>query len=138
MGVMNECLPPSVQDGEESEGRAEMLGVGGDSAEGFGDGSEKHPIDHHFVLRSDHGDRFWHGEHDVEILGVEHFGCAVFDPRGTRHGLTRGTVAIPAGVVPHAGVPAAVPLLDMASQGGRSTLLDRGHDALLSRSDRGP
>ena len=41
-----------------------------------------------------------------------------------------------AAVVPDAGVPATVALLDMAAEGGGAALLDRGHDAPVRHRQR--
>jgi hypothetical protein len=45
--------------------------------------------------------------------------------------------AIATRVVPDASTSAAVALLDMATEGGRATLLDGGHDTAVSRRHGG-
>jgi hypothetical protein len=70
----------------------------------------------------------------MKILpAVEQFCVACLDPRGARQRLAARTVAIRARVEPNACVPAVVALLDMTAERGRSTLLDRRHDAPLRR-----
>jgi hypothetical protein len=61
------------------------------------------------------------------------FGSSVVKPLGTRQGLALWAVAIAARVVADALVAAGVALLDMAAERCRATLLDRRHDATLSR-----
>ena len=48
--------------------------------QGFGRGAEENAVDHVLVLIGDRGNLFRHGEDDVEVLAVEKFGLAVFDP----------------------------------------------------------
>ena len=67
MGVMKQILPPGVKHGEEADFRAEVLGVGGDSAQGLRRGAEENAVNHLFVLIGDGGNLFRYGEDDVEI-----------------------------------------------------------------------
>jgi hypothetical protein len=69
----------------------------------------------------------------VEVGHGEEFGSSVVKPLGTRQGLALWAVAIAARVVADALVAAGIALLDMAAERCRATLLDRRHDATLSR-----
>jgi hypothetical protein len=71
MGMVDQRLPPGVEDGEEADLGAQMLRVGGNRAQGLGGRPEEDPVDHRLILHGDLGDRLGHGEDDVEILGVD-------------------------------------------------------------------
>jgi hypothetical protein len=131
--VMEQRLAPSVEDGEEAELSAEMLGIGGDCAQGFGGSVEQDVVDRRFVVMGDGGDLLRHGEDDVEVWHCEEFGSSVLKPLGTRQRLALWAVAIAARVVADALVAAGIALLDVAAERGRATLLDRRHDATLRR-----
>jgi hypothetical protein len=125
--------PQSVEDGEEAELCAEMLGIGGDRLQGFGGGVEQDVVDRSLVVMGDRGDLSRHGEDDMEVWHCEELGSSVVKPLGTRQGLALWAVAIAARVVADALVAAGIALLDVAAQRGRATLLDRRHDASLRR-----
>ena len=129
--MMEQCLAPSVEDGEEAKLRTEMLGIGRDAAQGLGGGVEQDVVDRSFVVMGDGGDLLRQGEDDVEVWHCEELGSAVFEPFGARQGLALWAVAIAARVVRDALVAAGIALLDVAAEGGRATLFDRRHDATL-------
>ena len=133
MRVLEQRLPPSVEDREEAELCAEMLGIGGDRAQGFGGGVEQDVVDRSLVVMGHGGDLLRHGEDDVEVGHGEEFGSSVVKPLGTRQRLALWAVAIAARVVADALVAAGIALLDMAAERCGATLLDRRHDATLSR-----
>ena len=137
MGVMDECLAPRVQDGEETDLGAEVARVGSDRAERLGGGAEEQTVDDGLVLGGDLGDRRGHGEDDVEVLGGQQVRPAPFEPFGARQRLTGRTVTVATGVVPDAPMAAVVALLDVAAEGGGAALLDGGHHAALRRRERG-
>jgi hypothetical protein len=133
VGMMKQRLPPSVENSEKAELCAEMLRIGGDGAQGFGDGVEQDVVDRSLVVMGDGGDLLRHGEDDVEVWHCEELGSSVLEPLGTRQGLALWAVAIAARVVADALVAAGIALLDVAAKRGRATLLDRCHDATLCR-----
>ena len=53
--MMEQRLPPSVEDGEEAELCAEMLGIGGDRAQSFGGGVEQDVVNRSLVVMGDGG-----------------------------------------------------------------------------------
>src|ERR1017187_5201681 len=61
-----QVLPPGVQHGEETNLGAQVLGVAGNGEQGCRDGAEQDLIDDHFVVESDRGNLFRHGEDHVE------------------------------------------------------------------------
>jgi hypothetical protein len=85
-----------VEDSEEAELCAEVLGIGGDGAQGFGGGVEQDLVDRSVVVMGDGGDLLRHGEDDVEVWHGEELGLSVLKPLGTRQGLALWTVAIAA------------------------------------------
>jgi hypothetical protein len=48
--MVQQILPPRVQDREEADFRAEMFRIGGNRAQCFGAGPEQHVVEHAFVL----------------------------------------------------------------------------------------
>ena len=94
MRVLDERLSPGVQAGEEADGGAQMLGIGGDGLEGVGRGVKEDRVDDGFVLEREGGDRLRDREDDMKVFTVEEFGGALLDPRGPRERLALGTMAI--------------------------------------------
>jgi len=68
MGMEEQVLSPTVQHGEETDLRAQVLGIGGDRAQSLRRSTEENVVDQFFVLINDGGDFFRHGEHDVKIF----------------------------------------------------------------------
>jgi hypothetical protein len=65
---------------EESNLGAEVLGIGGYSAPGFGSGTEQNAVDHFFVLVGDRGNLFRQRKDHMEILSIEKFRAVVLKP----------------------------------------------------------
>ena len=55
VGVMQEVLPPGVQNAEESDGGAEMFGIGGDLQQGVRAGLQQQAVDLFLVLQGERG-----------------------------------------------------------------------------------
>ena len=87
VGVVQQVLTPTVEHGEEADPGAEVLGGGADGAQGFGGGAEQNAIDHFLVLAGDRGNLFRQRKDHMEILGVEEFGAAIFQPFRARQRL---------------------------------------------------
>jgi hypothetical protein len=85
-----------MQDDEEADFGAEMLGIGGNGAQGFGNSAEENAVDHFLVLVSDGGNLFRQSEDDVEVMGIEKLGLTILDPLSTSQGLAFCAVAIAA------------------------------------------
>ena len=133
---MEQRLPLSVEDGEEADLCAEVLGIGGDRAQGFGGGVEQDVVDRSLVVKGDGGDLLRHGEDDVAIGRGQEFGSAILQPLGTGERLALWAVTIAARVVTDALVAAGIALLDVAAELCRATVLDRRHDTTLRRRQR--
>ena len=56
MRMMKQVLAPGVQHGEEADLGAQVLGIGGDGAQGLGGGAEEQAVDERLVLIGDGGD----------------------------------------------------------------------------------
>ena len=67
MGMVEQILPPGVQDGEESDFGTQVRRVGGDDAQRLGCCTEKNAVKDPFVVKSYSGDLFWQGENNMEI-----------------------------------------------------------------------
>jgi hypothetical protein len=79
--MMKQILTPGVENREETDFGAEMLGIGSNGLEGLGGGPEKNAIDDPLVLKRNIGNLFRHGKHDVKILGFQNLRLPVLDPR---------------------------------------------------------
>jgi hypothetical protein len=134
--MMEKILPPGVQDGEESDFGAQMLGISGDGGQGLGRSSEQNAVDEIFVLVSNGGDLFGEREDDMKILRLENFRFPFFDPFRTRQRLALGAMPVAAAIVAGTLVRTAVAPLEMTAKGRRPAHLDCGHDAPLCRGER--
>src|SRR5713101_2036815 len=92
--MMHQGGSPRMEDGEEADLRAEMVGVGGDGPERLRHRLKEDPVHDPFVLTGDGGDLVRDGEHDVEIVDGQAFGFAALDPRRAGQGLTRRTMSM--------------------------------------------
>ena len=136
VGVEGEVGAPGVQHGEEADLGAEVLGVGGDLAQGAGGGAEEQVVEGAPVLQRDGGDLAREREDDVKVGAVEQLGAALVNPGGAGGALALGAVAVAAGAVADAAVAAAVALLDLAAEGGGAAALDGRHDLPLQGGKR--
>jgi hypothetical protein len=136
MGMMEQVLPPGVQHGDEADLGPQMGGIGRDDPQGVRRGPEEDAVDPRLVLVRDGRNRLRHSEDDVEVLRVQQLGVPVLDPRGPGQGLALGAMPIATRVVANPVVVAVITLLDMAAEGGRPAVLDRGHDAPLGGRQR--
>src|SRR5437588_6834485 len=98
MGMMQQILPPGMQDGEKPETRAEMFRVSGNGQQGFGNGAEENSVDDLFVVESDLSDLFGHSENNMEVFDRQQFRLPAFKPLCPVGVLALRTMAVPAGV----------------------------------------
>src|ERR1700689_395212 len=101
---MLEGLSPAMQDGEETDLRSEMLGIGRDGSHGFSRGLEEDAVDHLLVLVGDRADLRWHSKDHVKITDPQKFGLAVLDPLRPSQRLAFWAMSVGATVV-------AIPLM---------------------------
>jgi hypothetical protein len=109
-------LTPGVQHGKESDGGAEMFGVGGDGEESFGSSLKQDGIDLSWVLKRQAADLLRKSEHDMEIGDGQELSLALGEPLGASCGLALGAVAIAARVEYFDAMPAPVALVEMTTQ----------------------
>jgi hypothetical protein len=105
-----------VQDSEKADLGTQVPGIGGDGAQRLRRGAEQNTVDRSLVLTGDGGNLFRHGEHDVEILGIEKFRTAILKPFGAGQRLALRAVAIATGVVSVALMAALIALFQMAAE----------------------
>ena len=67
MRVQTQVLSPGVQDCEEADLGAEMLGIARDGQQGLRGDAEQHPVDLLLVIESEGGNLSRQREYDVEI-----------------------------------------------------------------------
>jgi hypothetical protein len=83
MGMMMQVLSPAVQDGDQPDLGAEVLGIGSDDAQRLGRCGEQDGVDNGLVLEGNLGNRRRHGENDREVRHRQQVGLAVRQPFGT-------------------------------------------------------
>ena len=89
MRMMEQVLAPGVQHGEEADLGAQVLGIGGDCAQGLGGGAEEKAVDERLVLIGDGGNGLRQREDDVKVLCVEKFGATILQPLRGVSGVVR-------------------------------------------------
>jgi hypothetical protein len=122
-----------VQDGEKANLRAQMFGIGSYGPQGLGRSLKEDVIDHLLVLVSDRSNLVRNGKDDVEVLAVEKFGLAVFNPLCTGQRLALWAMPIPARPIANALLAALIALFNLSSECCRAAQFDRSHDATLPR-----
>jgi hypothetical protein len=80
VGVVTEILSLGVKHREKPDLGPKMFGINGDRPQRLGGRMEQEIIYDVCILEGDCGNLVLHGEHDMEILGVEQFGAAVLNP----------------------------------------------------------
>src|SRR6266853_6378959 len=97
MGMMLQFLVPGMQDAEESDLSAEMLGVSGDLDQRLGADAEQQTIHHFLVLQGQWRQFVRESENDMGIARGQQFGTARLKPAVARVTLTPRAMAVPAG-----------------------------------------
>ena len=82
MGMVEQILPPGMEDGEKSDFCSQVLGIGGDDMQRLGCGTEKDAVDDLFVVKGYGGDLLGQCEDYMEIRGIEQLRLAILDPLG--------------------------------------------------------
>jgi len=134
MRVMQQILPPGMQDGNEADLGTQMFGVARDGAQRLGSGSKQDVVHHGLVLVRDRGNLLRHCENDVEILDWQQFSLPVLKPLCSHQRLTLWAMAIAATVEGDALVPTGIALFDVAAKRRSATLFDGTHDAALPQA----
>jgi hypothetical protein len=110
MRMMKQVLAPGVQHGEESDLGAQVLGIGGDCAQGLGGGAEEKTVDQRLVLIGNGGNGLRQREDDVKVLCVEELGATIVQPLRAGQRLAAGTMPVAAAVECDAPVAALIVL----------------------------
>ena len=76
---MTEILSPGVKHREKPDLGPKMFGISGDRPQRLGGRVEQDIIDHFGVLEGDGCNLVRHGEHNMEILGIEQLGATVLN-----------------------------------------------------------
>ena len=129
--VMQQVLTPGVQDRDEADLGAQVLGVRCNRAQRLGGGAEQDVVDGCLVLIRDRGDLLRRGEDDMEVFDRQQFAASIVEPFGTRERLALRAVPVPAAVERDALMATGVALLDMTAERSRATTLDRSHHTAL-------
>ncbi len=132
---MEQVLPPGMEYGEEADLGAQMLGIGGDDAEGLGSRMEEKIVNLAFVLESDGRDGLGQGKDHVEIFDRQEFGASSFEPLCPRQRLAFGTMPIPARVVGVARVTTEIAGFQVPPESRGPTGFDGVHDAALREGE---
>ena len=141
--MKQQVLSPRVQDREEADLRAKMLGIGSDLRQGFGDGAEQQVVEFDGVLPDQRVEIVRQRKDDVKVTRRQKLLFPGRDPALASLGLALGTMTIAAGVERDAFffIAAAVParvlrtLVDMTAECGGAATRDRTHDLELLKSE---
>jgi len=97
MRMVQQVLPPRVQDAEEPDFRSEMFGVGSHFKERSRDGAEEQVVEEALVLKNERAQLAWQCKDDMEIRGCEEFPFTLFEPAVAGLRLALRAVAVTAG-----------------------------------------
>ena len=117
-------LAPGMQNAEEADLGAEVLGIGGDFQQRGGAGLEQESEQELLVLPDQRHQRMRHAEDQVVVADRQQFLLPGAQPLLACVGLALRTVAVSAGVVRDGLMPAANALIAMAAERGRAAALD--------------
>ena len=109
-----QVLPPTMQDGEETEFQTEAFGR--DDEQSLGGGAEENAVDDLLVVEGQRGDLLGEGEDHVEVLDGQQFGAAVLKPLLARDALALGAMAVAAGAIANVSELAVVAPFDSTAQ----------------------
>ena len=124
-----------MQQGDEADLRAQVLGSRCDRAQGLGGGVKQYVVDYGLILIRNRGDRLGQRKDDMEVFNGKEVGLAIFQPLRTDQRLAFRAVPIAATVVGNALMAATIALLNMAAESGGAATLDRTHHAALSTAE---
>jgi hypothetical protein len=82
MGMVEKSLSPGMEHREESDLRAQMLGIGRNGAQCLAGRPEQNVVDDVLILKGNGCDWLRDSEDHMEILGVEKLGSTIIQPLG--------------------------------------------------------
>ena len=133
--VVEEGLGPGVEDGDESDVCAEVLGIGSELFEGLGSGVEEDTVEGALVSQGEGSELLRQGEDDVEVRGWQQVLFPVQDPSLSGEELTGGAMPVSAGVVGEGEGATVIALVEVAAQFRRSAGLDGAHGPEVLQRD---
>jgi hypothetical protein len=92
MGMVQQLLIPGVQDAEESDLRAQVIGVARDREQGLGAGAKQKTVDRAFVLQRQRREWTGQSENDMRVAGRKQLATARLEPAVARIGLALGAL----------------------------------------------
>jgi hypothetical protein len=131
--VVLQVLARGMEHADEADLGAEMLRIGGDSAQRFCGGPEQNRID--LVLESDFRGRCRQGEDDMEIGHRQQLGLPLGQPGSARRSLTFRAMAVATRVVGNTNEVALRAAFNVTSERRRAARLDRCHDAPIRATE---
>ena len=138
VGVKLEVAGPGVEHGRHAEVRAEPGGIAADGEEPLSGGAEPQGEETLAVAQGHGAESGGEREDDVEVVARHEAGHARLDPARLAQGLALRAVAIAAGVVRRAGVPALVAHVEVPAAGGCAAGDDGAHGRALLAGERVP
>ena len=133
--MLVERRAPGVEDGEQPDAGAEMLGIGRDRERGLGRGFEQQVVDYGLVLIGDVGDPSRQGEYYVIVGDRQQLRLALGQPFPRRRRLALRAMPVAAGIVGDDGVRALLTTLDMPAERRSTAALDGRHHLQLVEAD---
>src|SRR5262245_44269299 len=126
---MREGGAPSMEDRDDADAGAEVLGVGRDQKRGLGGSLHEQVVDHGLVLIGHAAEFGRQGVNHMKILDRQQFGLALGEPPAGGGALTFWAVPVATTVVGDDGMSAGLVLAtcNMAAERGRAVALDRRH-----------
>jgi hypothetical protein len=124
MRMMLQLLIPGVQDAEESDLSAEMLGIAGDLEQRFCAAAKQQVIHYFLVLQSQRRQFVWERKNDVSVGSGQQFAPPRVKPSIASLTLTPWAMPIPARIIRDGLMTAARTLVDMATQRRRAATQD--------------
>jgi len=116
MRVSEQVLAPGMQDGEESDLGAQVLGIGGYLEKGFRTSAEQEVIEDFLVLQRQWGELVRESEDNMDIGNRQKFILPSHDPFVASAVLTLRAMAIAAAVIRGGAIAAARTLITMPTQ----------------------
>src|SRR5664279_1169619 len=94
MRMMQESLPPGMENGEEPDLGTQVLRIGGDLQEGLGHGPEQQAINQGLVLQGQGSQDMGQCEYHMVVRNWQQFGGALSQPELSSCPLALGTVPV--------------------------------------------
>src|SRR5450432_4692789 len=135
MGMQQQVLSPGMQDHGEANPCPQSSRVASQCQKGGRSCLEQQGVESSRVLEHQGMKQIGQRQHDVEVRNGEQALQASFEPDGSLNCLALGAMAISAGVISDANVPAGTAVLDMATQSSSATLHQMSHHLRLFRRE---